>query len=285
MHFTATLALVLALSVSLVSAVPTPGDHSVASSDSSDSSYSPVLERRGWGIYRLKKQWKRVNKKLNGIAENIVTHAETTALKACFGRPKKNQEGFEVALSACMKATWRARDLAENYLYAGMTSKEIMSAAKARKNAICASLPDREYGEMDACRWAKSEAKHWVIFLDEKNRIYSLVVKRKIRQSVKHDLDELGTFNKVTYQEWKTRFKHFYRKSNALLKKSKKFDDEELELELADVDAAAAAEDIAYSALDIPSTLKRRHKVQSTDFPQTRDGFMQYIRPALNQLR
>jgi hypothetical protein len=84
--------------------------------------------------------------KVNDKAENIVSPAMALAQDACFGRPKKNQEGFGVALSACMTAKWGARDLANTYLYAGITSKEIMSAAKARKNAICASLPDREYG-------------------------------------------------------------------------------------------------------------------------------------------
>jgi hypothetical protein len=86
MHFIATLAFVFAFSVSLVSAVPTPGD-SVDSSGSSESSSSPVLERRG-------------------LQENILTHAETIALKACWGRPKKNQKGFQVAFDACKAAKW-----------------------------------------------------------------------------------------------------------------------------------------------------------------------------------
>jgi hypothetical protein len=68
------------------------------------------------------------------------------------------------------------------------------------------------------------------------------------------------------------------------LKKSKKFDDEELELELADVDAAAAAENNAYSALGIQTTLKRSG-MSLTGIASTRDAFIQFIVPALNQLR
>jgi hypothetical protein len=66
-----------------------------------------------------------------------------------------------------------------------MTSKETIKAAKKRKEEICASLPDREDRDNDACKWAMKEAKHWVIFLDETNRIYSLVVKGSIKRSVR----------------------------------------------------------------------------------------------------
>jgi hypothetical protein len=158
MHFT-TLVLVLAFSVSLVSTAPSPRDHSdISVFDTADS--ATLLERRG---QNLDKQWNqaKVNavkvctnsgdtdacvqakSKVNDKAENIVSPAMALAKEACFGRPKKNQEGNQVALSACMTAKWGARDLANTYLYAGMTTKEIMSAAKARKKAICASLPDR----------------------------------------------------------------------------------------------------------------------------------------------
>jgi hypothetical protein len=97
-----------------------------------------------------------------------------------------------------MTAKWGARRIADTYLNAGMTSKEIIKAAKERRDAICASLPDRKGDDQDACKWAKKEAKHYVIFLDEDDRIYSLVVLGQIRQSVVDDLNELGTYFKFT---------------------------------------------------------------------------------------
>jgi hypothetical protein len=91
--------------------------------------------------------------------------------------------------------------------------------------------------DKDACKWDKKEAKHYLIFLNEEDRIYSLTVRGQIRRSVIDDLNELGTYNDVIFQEWFTCFKQFYKNSNVLLKKSTKFDDEEL---------------------GIPTTLKRR---------------------------
>jgi hypothetical protein len=309
MHLTSTLATVLAFSVSLVSAAPTPEAHSIVSAVFDAPAKDVTLERR------------RRRDNCGNRCQNRIATAKSNMENACAGEgtdtdecvsakegyfdrmnienptcnktcqaelrndlanAKKNcdnQYRNPRRLKRCFKA--KRKFLDGKLLLSGFTQIEMPGDSEMRYTAACegqskdTGRPARASRTPD-CNWARDEFNHISWLSSIEGRLFSMFTLRDIKNNVKAELVALGTYEDDLFYDWSGKFADYYHEVRKLLSGKPNGD-------LAKVDAAGIEEVAAYEALGITSTLIRRSMTRS--FSTSRADYLQVSGELINKLR